>query len=469
MIYLAGKSVKGGGEELKVYNPYNKTYIGSTHLVTEAQANEAIEKAVAAKAAMRKLSGMEKSRILHAAMVRLQDKADEMALMITAEIAKPLRDARGEVARSIYTLKLASEEAHRHNGMILDIEGSASGVGRMCHIRKAPRGTVLGITPFNFPLNLVLHKVAPAIASGNCIIIKPAPQSPLCALEIAKLFDGLGLPDGALSILPADNSVAEMMVRDERIDMLSFTGSDTVGWHLKNICGKKHVALELGGNACAIVEDEDMLDMAVDKCAVTAFSHSGQSCISVQNIFVRDNLYDEFLDKFKAKVEQIKFGDPFDPHTSVSSLVDERARLKIKTLLDAAVAAGAVVEAGGYKNDNCLPTVLTGLTSANPICTNEAFAPIVNIHRYEHIYEVIDFINNSSFGLQAGIFTNNLSTINKLYNSVDIGGIVVRDTPTYRADDMPYGGVKNSGIGKEGVRWAMDDMCYDKIIVVPND
>lgn len=469
MIYIGGKWLKGDGDELKVTNPYTKKLVGSTHMASQQQANAAVQAAYSAKPAMKKLSGMEKSRILHAAMARLEQRADEVAKLIVDEIAKPLKDAKGEVARGIYTLKIAAEEAHRNDGIIMNLDGSHAGLGRKCHIEKSPRGVVLGITPFNFPLNLVLHKVAPAIASGNCIIIKSAPQSPLCALEIAKLFDGLGLPEGALSVLAADNTVAEALVRDERIDMLSFTGSDAVGWHLKAISGKKYVALELGGNACAIVHDDDLLDLAVEKCAVSAYSHSGQSCISVQNIFVRDSIYDTFIDKFVQKVEKVKFGDPYNVATSVSALVDDRARAKIKALLDAATAAGGRIVSGGYSDDNCLPTVITGTSLDNPVCVNEAFAPIVNVHRYSQLDEAINFINSASYGLQAGIFTNNISVINKLYNNIDIGGVIVRDVPTFRTDDMPYGGVKNSGIGKEGVRWAMQDMCYDKIMVVPND
>ncbi len=469
MLYIAGKWVKGEGEELKIHNPYTKKYIGSTHLASQKQADAAVEGAVLAKMAMRQLSGMEKSRILCTAMERLETRADEVAKLIVDEIAKPIKDAKGEVARGIYALKVAAEEAHRNEGIIMDLGGSVSGLNRKCYIEKAPRGLILGITPFNFPLNLVLHKVAPALASGNCIIIKSAPQSPLCALEIAKLFDGIGLPEGALSVISCDNTVAESLVRDDRIDMLSFTGSDTVGWHLKAISGRKHVALELGGNACAIVHDPDLIDNAVERCAVSAYSHSGQSCISVQNIFVRDDIYDEFLAKFTRRMEKVRFGDPHDPDTSVSALVDERAKVKIKSLLDSAVAGGGRIVSGGYSGDNCLPTVITGITLDNPVCVNEAFAPVVNLHKYNKIDEVIDFINNSSYGLQAGIFTNNISVVNKLYNNIDIGGVVVRDVPTFRTDDMPYGGVKNSGIGKEGVRWAMDDMCYHKIKVVPND
>lgn len=469
MLYIAGKWVKGEGEELKIHNPYTKKYVGSTHLASPKQADAAIEGTVLAKMAMRQLSGMEKSRILRTAMERLEARADEMARLIVDEIAKPIKDARGEVGRGVYALKIAAEEAHRNEGIIMNLDGSASGLNRKCYIEKAPRGIVLGITPFNFPLNLVLHKVAPAIASGNCIIIKSAPQSPLCALEIAKLFDGIGLPEGALSVISCDNAVAESLVRDDRVDMLSFTGSDTVGWHLKAISGRKHVALELGGNACAIVHDPDLIDNAVERCAVSAYSHSGQSCISVQNIFVRSDIYDDFLAKFTQRVAKVRFGDPYDMETSVSALVDERARAKVKGLLDAAVAKGAKIASGGYSDDNCLPTVITDIALDNPVCVNEAFAPVVNIHQYNKIDEVIDFIHDSSYGLQAGIFTNNISIVNQLYNNIDIGGVVVRDVPTFRTDDMPYGGVKNSGIGKEGVRWAMDDMCYHKIKVVPND
>lgn len=469
MLYTGGKWVKGDGEELKVANPYTKKLVGSTHMASQQQAEAAVQAAFNAKPAMKKLSGMEKSRILHTAAARLEQRAEEMAKLIVDEIAKPLKDAKGEVARGIYTLKIAAEEAHRNDGIIMNLDGSTAGLNRKCHIEKAPRGVVLGITPFNFPLNLVLHKVAPAIASGNCIIIKSAPQSPLCALEIAKLFDGLGLPGGALSVLSADNTVAESLVKDDRIDMLSFTGSDAVGWHLKSISGKKHVALELGGNACAIVHDDDLLDLAVERCAVSAYSHSGQSCISVQNIFVRDNIYDTFMEKFVERVKKVKFGDPYDADTNVSALVDDRSRAKIKALLDIATSSGGKIVVGGYHEDNCLPTVITGVDLDNPVCVSEAFAPIVNVHKYGKFDEVIGSINAAPYGLQVGIFTNNISVINKLYNNIDIGGVIVRDVPTFRTDDMPYGGVKNSGIGKEGVRWAMHDMCYDKIMVVPND
>jgi acyl-CoA reductase-like NAD-dependent aldehyde dehydrogenase len=466
-IFLAGRWVDSP-DPLEVTNPADpNTPAGSTFHATEAQYEEAVEAAVAAFEETRKLPAYERGRILREVSGGIKARREELGRLIALEAGKPIRDALTEVDRAVLTFRLGAEEAERMVGELIPLDLMASSKDRVGITRRFPIGPIAGISPFNFPLNLAAHKVAPAIASGNPIVLKPPSKDPLTMLTVAEIIEAAGPPQGAVSILPMTRELGDRMVSDDRFKLLTFTGSPSVGWRMKERAGKKRVVLELGGNAGVIIDRSADLDWAVKRTLVGAYAYAGQVCISVQRMFVHEAIWDPFLAKFLDGVKAIKVGDPLDPTTDVGPMVDAHAADRTQRWVDEAIAMGGRVLAGGKADGTFFaPTVLTDVPLAAQVCSNEAFAPLVVAFKFRDLDEAIAGVNDSMFGLQTGVFTNDLAGAWRSFSELEVGGVIVNDIPTYRIDHMPYGGVKDSGQGREGLRWAMEDMTEIRIMVL---
>jgi acyl-CoA reductase-like NAD-dependent aldehyde dehydrogenase len=399
----------------------------------------------------------------------LQDK-DRLASVLSMESGKPVRYALGEIERSAQTFLVAAEESKRLPREYISLDWTSPGQGKEGLVRYFPIGLVAGIAPFNFPLNLAVHKIAPALAAGNPIILKPARSTPLSVLELARITDETDLPKGALSILVTDRQAGQMLVTDERIKMLSFTGSPEVGWEMKNQAGRKKVLLELGGNAGVIVTSTADIAKAVDKTVTGGFAYSGQICIHVQRIYVHQSIFGTFKKCFIEKVKALKLDIPSDPATDVSVMIDEENAIRVEEWINEAVSLGAEILCGGRRNGGMVePTVITGTLPDMKVCALEIFGPVVTIEPYNSFDEAVGYINNSRYGLQAGVFTNEISEMNHAFEKLHVGGVIVNDVPTFRVDHMPYGGVKNSGSGREGVKYSIIEMMEPKLLVKNTD
>jgi acyl-CoA reductase-like NAD-dependent aldehyde dehydrogenase len=386
---------------------------------------------------------------------------------ITMEAGKPITDAKREVSRAIQTFTVAAEEARRIPGEVIPLDWTPGFDTHIGLLRRFPIGPILGITPFNFPLNLVAHKVAPALASGNSILIKPAPQTPLTALLLGEVALEAGVPPGGLNVVPCDNLVAERMVVDPRFKLLSFTGSVAVGWMLKAKCGKKKVTLELGGNAGVVIESDADIELAAQRCAAGGFGYAGQTCISVQRIFVHHSIADLFTTKLLMHVARLKTGDPTDETTSIGPLIDDAAAERVEGWIGEAVADGARVLLGGKRTGSLVEaTVLSNVNPEMKVSCREVFGPVVTVTPYRQLSEAVALLNQSDFGLQAGIFTQDINKIFYAYRHLDVGAVLANEIPTFRADHMPYGGVKDSGLGREGIRAAIEDMTEPRMLIM---
>ena len=466
-IYLAGKWVDSP-DRLEVANPADPANpAGATYNATEAQYEEAVTAAVAAFEQTKVLPAYERGRALREISDGIRTRREEIARILSLEAGKPIRDALVEVDRATLTFRLGAEEAERMYGETIPLDLMPSSKGRMGITRRFPIGPVAAISPFNFPLNLAAHKLAPAIAAGCSIVLKPPSKDPLTMLAIAEIVDGVGLPPGAVSILPMTRELGDRMVADDRFKLLSFTGSPSVGWRMKERAGRKKVVLELGGNAGVIVDKTADLDWAVKRSVIGAFAYAGQVCISVQRLYVHEDVRDEFLEKFGAGVRALRLGDPLDPATDVGPMVDEGQAQRTQRWVDEAVQLGGRVVAGG-KADGAFfePTILENVPVEAQVCSSEAFAPLVVVFPFSDFGDAIRQVNDSSFGLQTGVFTNDLGHAWQAFNELEVGGVIVNDIPTYRIDHMPYGGVKDSGQGREGLRWAIEDMTELRILVL---
>ena len=466
-IYLAGKWVDSP-DRLEVANPADPANpAGATYNATEAQYEEAVTAAVAAFEHTKVLPAYERGRALREISNGIKARREEIGRTLSLEAGKPIRDALVEVDRAVLTFRLGAEEAERMYGETIPLDLMASSKGRMGITRRFPIGPVAAISPFNFPLNLAAHKLAPAIASGCSIVLKPPSKDPLTMLTVAEIVDGVGLPPGSVSILPMTRELGDRMVADDRFKLLSFTGSPSVGWRMKERAGKKKVVLELGGNAGVIVDRTADLDWAVKRCVVGAFAYAGQVCISVQRLFVHEDIREAFLERFVAGVKALHLGDPIDPVTDVGPMVDEGQAQRTQRWVDEAVQLGGRVLAGG-KADGAFfqPTILENVPVDAQVCSNEAFAPLVVLFPFSDFGDAIRQVNDSFFGLQTGVFTNDLANAWQAFNELEVGGVIVNDIPTYRIDHMPYGGVKDSGQGREGLRWAIEDMTELRIMVL---
>jgi glyceraldehyde-3-phosphate dehydrogenase (NADP+) len=463
-IYLAGEFVEAG-TPLEVRNPATGELVATTFQAGSAELERATVAAVEAFEHTRRLpSYVRRDALAHVAQ-RIADDADELTELLSRESGKPVKDARGEVMRGSLTFRTAAEEALRITGEWLPLDWNAANRGRSGIVRRYPIGPVAGISPFNFPLNLAAHKVAPAIAAGCSIVLKPPSKDPLVMLRIARYLSETELPAGAVSILPMDRPTGDAMVADDRFKLLSFTGSPSVGWKMKADAGKKKVVLELGGNAGAIVDETADLAWAVDRLVYGSFAYAGQVCISVQRIYVVASIFERFAEAFVARVRELRVGDPLDPATDLGPMVDGQAVARTREWVAEAVDGGARALVGGEPDGLFYPpTVLVDVPRDARVCGEEVFAPVVNLFPVSDFAAGIGEINDSQFGLQCGVFTNDLERTLLAHDELEVGGVIVNDVPTWRIDPMPYGGVKDSGLGREGLRWSIEDMTEPRLL-----
>ena len=455
------------GELQEIRAPFDGSVIAQVYQGTGEHAQAAITAAVKAFGTTRRLPAFERQRVLRRVAQSIAERKEEFARTMAQEAGKPIKASRTEVERAIFTFNVAAEESTRIYGEYIPLDWQEFTAGRWGLVRRFPLGPIAGITPFNFPLNLVAHKVAPAIASGCSMILKPAPQTPLSAFLLAECVQQAGWPDGALNVLPLSNEDAALLVTDERIKLISFTGSAPVGWQIKKNAGKKKVILELGGNAGVIVHSDADLAYAADRCVAGGFGYAGQTCISVQRILVERSVYGQFLDLFLAGVKKLKIGDPLEESTDLGPLIRESDAIRASQWIEEAVRAGARLLVGGKRNGPLLePTVLTGTRPDMKVNCQEIFAPVVTVESYDDFHAAVRQINNSPYGLQAGIFTRDVKLLFNAYEELEVGGVIAGDVPAFRIDHMPYGGVKDSGLGREGLRYAIEEMTEPKLLVM---
>lgn len=466
-LFLAGRWERAGAET-PVTNPFDGSVIARTWLADEDAVERAIAAAVEAAPVMRTLPAFERGAILAKASFIIAQRRDTIARALSGEAGKPIRDALIEVDRAAMTFHVASEEARRLGGEVIPLDLAAHGRNRIGIVRRYPIGPVSAISPFNFPLNLSAHKLAPAVAAGNPVVLKPATKTPLSALHLASALEEAGLPAGALSVLPMPRDLGDRLVTDERFKLLTFTGSSPVGWAMKARAGRKKVILELGGNAGVIVEPTADLGWAAKRVAAGGFAFAGQSCISVQRVFVHGRVYDEFARQLVERVNALVIGDPADPNTDIGPMIDAGEVDRIETWVHEAVGDGARALAGGRRVSRTVyaPTVLEGVPETAKVCAQEVFAPLVGLYRYTDFGEALASVNRSRYGLQAGVFTNDLAKTLAAFDTLEVGGVIVNDVPSWRIDHMPYGGVKDSGIGREGPRYTIEEMTEPKLLVI---
>lgn len=451
---------------IEVKSPFDGKLVGICSLAGTSELEEAIDKAQACQREMANMPSYQRQEILNGIADGMDRERNELAKLLAMEAGKPLKYALGEVDRAIHIYRIAAEECKRPPAEYIKLDWTPAGKGKEGLVKYFPVGLVAGISPFNFPLNLTSHKIAPAIAAGCPIILKPARSTPLSALALARIAYQTSLPKGALSILPMDRESGNQLVTDPRFNLLTFTGSPQVGWKMKEMAGKKKVVLELGGNAGVIVTETANIDTAIGKCLSGAFAYSGQVCIHTQRIYVHQSVFNTFIEGLAKRTAELVIGDPLDSKTDISAMIDEANTQRVKEWVDEAINDGAKLVAGGRAEGGVyLPTILTNTSPAMKVCAQEVFGPVVIVEPYTHFNEAIDAINNTSFGLQAGVFTNRIDEENFAFNELQVGGVVINDVPTFRVDHMPYGGVKDSGLGREGVKYAMHDMMEPRILV----
>ena len=466
-IFLAGKWVESP-DVLSVDDPARpEEPAGATYHATREQVEQAVVAAVDAFEVTRKLPAFERSGILHRISEGIRARREEIARLIAREAGKPIRDALAETDRAVLTFRLGAEEAERLVGEAIPLDINPASRGRWGIARRFPIGPVLGISPFNFPLNLAAHKIAPALAVGNTIVLKPPSKDPLTMLTIAEIIEAAGAIEGSVSILPMTRELGDELVTDERFKLVTFTGSPSVGWRLKSRAGKKRVVLELGGNAGVIVDRSADLDWAVRRVLVGGYTYAGQVCISVQRLFVHEAIWEDFMGRLVKGAEDLKVGDPLDPETDVGPMVDDAAAARTHGWVEEAVSLGGRVLTGGKADGRLFaPTVLVDTPVTAQICSNEAFAPVIVAFPFSSFDDAVRGVNDSFYGLQTGVFTNDLENAWHAFDELVVGGVIVNDVPTYRVDHMPYGGVKDSGLGREGIRYAIEDMTEIRLLVL---
>jgi acyl-CoA reductase-like NAD-dependent aldehyde dehydrogenase len=448
-----------------IESPFDGSPVAVVHRAGPAEIEEAISAATEAFKKTRALPSWKRSEILERVSAGITARKDEFARTIALEGGKPVKTARLEVERAAFTFKVAAEETKRIYGEIVPLDWIPGAEGRTAQVRRVPLGPVAGITPFNFPLMLVSHKVAPALAAGNPIILRPASQTPVSSFRLARLVLESGWPEDAIAVVPSSTDDARPLVEDARISMLTFTGSPAVGWSLRARAGRKRVTLELGGNAPAIVNEDADAGYAAERVAWGGYIQSGQSCISVQRVYVHASLWDDFVPDLVARVGALKTGDPLDEETDVGPLIDASALDRVKSWIGEALAGGARALVGGAADGPVWqPTVLADVGEGMKVACEEVFAPVVSLFPFENVRDAIAAAGTSSFGLQAGLFTNHLDVVEAAVDGIEVGGLIVNDVPTFRVDHMPYGGVKQSGFGREGLRYAIEEMTELKLV-----
>ena len=465
-LLIGGRWIKGGAGCQPVLNPYNNSVVADAERAAPGQVEEAVQAAEAS--GMAALSGAERYEILSRVSQEIGHRAAWLSQLITLETGKPIRYSSIEVERASNTFSFAADEARRLHGETMELDAHPGGKGHFAFWHRFPLGVIAAVTPFNFPLNLVAHKLAPALAAGNSVVLKPAGKTPLTALALGRIIMDCGAPEGSLNIIPGEGSgVGMTLVRNPRVKMVTFTGSPEVGQTIRQAAGMKRVTLELGSNSAVIVEDPDRMAEAAARLVVGAFSFSGQLCISVQRILLKSSLAERFLSLFIPRAAALKRGDPLDPATEIGPMISEQEARRIENWVNAAVDAGARVLTGGHRDGAFYePTVLDNVTLEMDVCSREAFAPIVCIERYEEFEEALARVNHSAYGLQAAVYTESLDKAMLAFRRLEVGGVIINDFTAFRVDQMPYGGVKGSGVGREGPRFAVEEMTELKLCVM---
>lgn len=446
---------------------YDEAELGQVHLAGRSEVNAALSAAAMAKLPMAQSTTTTRENALWHIVHALETKAEDFAHTICAETGKPISLARGEVARAINTFTLCAQEPKRIRGEVIPLDINEASSGKTGIVRRVPKGIVVAITPFNFPINLVAHKIGPAIAAGCPFVLKPAPQAPVTAWMLGEILSEAGLPEGAFSVLPCDNEVAEALATDERVAVVSFTGSDKVGWMLREKCARKSVLLELGGNAAVIVEPDCDIESVAQRIVTGAFSHAGQVCISVQRVLVHDDVADVLLHRLVELTETLGFGDPAHEDVLVGPMIDEANAIRVDEWVNQARASGAHVHCGGYREGKLYrPTWLTDVPNDALVSCSEVFGPVAVLGKYRDFEAALYAVNDSQFGLQAGVFTNDIRKLWQAFDLLEVGAIIHNDIPTFRVDHMPYGGVKDSGIGREGPQYVVEDFTEPRLLAL---
>lgn len=450
--------------------PHDGSEVGVVALAGPEEVRAALDANVAAARAARDMPAFARAAALRAVADGLEAARGELARTLALEAGKPIAQAKLELDRTIFVFRDAAEEATRIDGQVLPADVTPAAKGRIALTRRFPLAPVVGITPFNFPILLAAHKIAPAMACGSTITVKPPPQDPLTTLRLGELIKTSGYPDGGVNITPCHVEVAQILIEDPRVRVISFTGSAKAGWSIRAKATSKRVLLELGGNAAVIIEPDADLAWASSRCAVGGFTYAGQSCISTQRIYVHESVYTRFLEDFLGRVRQLKVGDVLDEQTDVGPMIDQGAAERVERWIEAAVAAGATIALGGRRNGIFLePTVLVNTTASMQVNSEEVFAPLVTVTPYRAVGEAIEWANASPYGLQAGVFTTNLQTMFRLHAELDVGAVNGNDIPGFRVDRLPYGGAKASGLGREGVRYAIEEMTEQRVLTLKLD
>src|ERR1700683_2784302 len=455
------------GDVVEVRSPFDGSVVGRITQARREHAEAAIAASVKAFGTTRRLPAFERQRVLRRVAQAIAERREEFSRTIVQEAGKPIKLARTEVDRALFIFTVAAEEATRIYGEYLPLDWQEFTAGRWGIVKRYPIGPIAGITPFNFPLHLVAHKVAPAIAAGCPMVLKPAPQTPLSSLLLAECIQQAGWPDGGLNVLPLSNDDASLLVTDERIKLISFTGSVPVGWDIKRRAGKKKVVLELGGNAGAIVHSDADLAYAAERCIAGGFGYAGQTCISVQRILVEHSVYGKFTDLLVEGVKKLKLGDPMEESTDIGPLIRESDAVRVTHWVDEAVRSGARLLCGGRGQGSTVdPMVLTGTKPDMKVNCQEIFGPVVTVEPYKDFDDALRKANHSAYGLQAGVFPRDANLLFQAYEELEVGGVIAGDVPSFRIDQMPYGGVKDSGLGREGLRYAIEEMTEPKLMVM---
>jgi len=465
-LYIGGEWL-ATNETFDVTNPYDGSLVDKVHLADSQTIEAAVKYSIDGFKRMRALSSAERIQLLEKTVSLLKERREDFAISLCLEAGKCIRDARVEVDRTVMTFAFAKEEAGRIGGEFIPLDLNKASKGRFGITRRFPIGPILGISPFNFPLNLVAHKVAPALACGSSMVLKPATYTPITALRLAEVIDEAGFPPGALNVVACPRKAGQALVEDERFALLTFTGSPDAGWKMKADAGKKKVVLELGGDAACIVDATADMEQAAQRCIIGAFAHAGQICISIQRILLEKSIADEFTERLVEKARALRMGDPRDDATELGPMITESAAKRAEEWVREAVDKGAKLILGGLRKGTMFPpTILSGVRMDMHLGCDEAFAPIVCLYNWETFTDAINIVNSSRYGLQAGIFSRDAGRITRAWEEIEVGGVVAGDIPTYRIDHMPYGGVKDSGQGREGVRWAIHDMTEERLLVM---
>ncbi len=464
-LYTGGK-FKTSREKFGIKEKFTGKEFAYSFFADDDILEESISKALAVKNKMQELPSHTKYAILMEISRKLLEQKKRLAGILAQEAGKPMKFAISEIQRAAQTFIAAAEESKRLPAEYISTDWTVAGENKEAWVKYFPVGLVAGIAPFNFPMNLAVHKIAPAIASGCPIILKPATSTPLSTLELAKIIDETALPKGGVSIFPMNRETGNKLVTDERFNLLTFTGSPEVGWKMKSDAGKKKVVLELGGNAATIITETSDIDIAVKKSIIGGFAYSGQVCIHAQRFYVHHSIFEKFKQQMISKTKQLKKGNPLDMDTDISVMIDESNAKRVEAWVAEAIDDGAELLTGGKREGNYFePTILTNTNNAMKVCSHEVFGPVITIEPYKNFEEAVNKVNNTRYGLQAGVFTNKISEMNLAFKQIETGGVIINDVPTFRVDHMPYGGIKDSGFGREGVKYAIHDMMEPKVMV----